>query len=83
MRREERVTVQGPVKKEQPDGMSHRAALFWLLVSLSQRGGGGCRKVVGTPGESFREWGSGGRNGQCQRRALETCIPIEYTVTGL
>ena len=24
MRREERVTVQGPVKEEQPDGMSHR-----------------------------------------------------------
>ena len=30
MRREERVTVQGPVKKQQPDGMSHRG------------GGGGC-----------------------------------------
>ena len=25
MRREERVTVQGPVKEQQPDGMSHRA----------------------------------------------------------
>ena len=24
MRREERVTVQGPVKERQPDGMSHR-----------------------------------------------------------
>ena len=24
MRRDERVTVQGPVKKQQPDGMSHR-----------------------------------------------------------
>ena len=24
MRREERVTVQGPVKQQQPDGMSHR-----------------------------------------------------------
>ena len=30
MRREERVTVQGPVKEQQPDGMSHRG------------GGGGC-----------------------------------------
>ena len=32
MRREERVTVQGPVKKQQPDGMSHRgvkAHYFW------------------------------------------------------
>ena len=25
MRREERVTVQGPVKEQQPDGMSHKA----------------------------------------------------------
>ena len=24
MRREERVTVQGPIKEQQPDGMSHR-----------------------------------------------------------
>ena len=24
MRRDERVTVQGPVKEQQPDGMSHR-----------------------------------------------------------
>ena len=24
MRREERVTVEGPVKEQQPDGMSHR-----------------------------------------------------------
>ena len=26
MQREERVTVQGPVKEQQPDGMSHRGA---------------------------------------------------------
>ena len=26
MRREEQVTVQGPVKEQQPDGMSHRGA---------------------------------------------------------
>ena len=31
MRREERLTVQGPVKEQQPDGMSHRGG-----------GGGGC-----------------------------------------
>ena len=30
MRREERVTVQGPVKKQQPDGMSHRGLAKWL-----------------------------------------------------
>ena len=31
MRREERVTVQGPVKQQQPDGMSHRggSACVW------------------------------------------------------
>ena len=32
MRRDERVTIQGPVKEQQPDGMSHRggeAALVW------------------------------------------------------
>ena len=28
MQREERVTVQGPVKKQQPDGMSHRGGLW-------------------------------------------------------
>ena len=28
MRREDRVTVQSPVKKQQPDGMSHRGALY-------------------------------------------------------
>ena len=28
MRREERVTVQGPVKEQQPDGMSHRGVII-------------------------------------------------------
>ena len=32
MRREERVTVQGPVKEQQPDGMSHRGVSFFRLV---------------------------------------------------
>ena len=35
MRREERVTVQGPVKEQQPDGMSHRGgqqAKAWPLL---------------------------------------------------
>ena len=27
MRREERVTIQGPAKEQQPDGMSHRGAI--------------------------------------------------------
>ena len=34
MRREERLTVQGPIKEQRPDGMSHRG--FW-----EGRGGGG------------------------------------------
>ena len=46
MRREERVTVQGPVKKQQPDGMSHRGGLggqhffcgLWMLCIDSDPG---------------------------------------------
>ena len=35
MRREERVTVQGPVKKQQPDGMSHRGGLgLWTCLRV-------------------------------------------------
>ena len=32
MRREERVTAQGPVKEQQPDGMSHRGVLSGIEV---------------------------------------------------
>ena len=35
MRREERVTVQGPVKEQHPDGMSHRG---WMCVGPWVRG---------------------------------------------
>ena len=45
MRREERVTVQGPVKEQQPDGMSNRGGggdkggagmtRGWCLVNLA------------------------------------------------
>ena len=39
MRREERVTVQGPVKEQQPDGMSHRGVpCLPFLAVFSQRG---------------------------------------------
>ena len=31
MRREERVTVQGPVKEQQPDGMSHRGSADYIF----------------------------------------------------
>ena len=41
MRREERVTVQGPVKEQRPDGMSHR-------------GGGGARTARGGTGHLGR-----------------------------
>ena len=44
MRREERVTVQGPVKEQQPDGMSHRGGadpFVPLLVSATGTTGTG------------------------------------------
>ena len=51
MRREERVTVQGPVKEQQPDGMSHRGPRFRVVwrgtpgaVRSSRDGGGGRRE---------------------------------------
>ena len=34
MQREERVTVQGPVKEQQPDGMSHRGHGFITRVNV-------------------------------------------------
>ena len=43
MRREERVTVQGPVKKQQPDGMSQR--------------GGGASVRCGPPQSALHVWG--------------------------
>ena len=39
MRREERVTVQGPVKEQQPDGMSHRGLAQGLGIRLFAFGG--------------------------------------------
>ena len=35
MRREEQVTVQGPIKKQQPDGMSHRGVRSTPIQSTS------------------------------------------------
>ena len=48
MRREERVTVQGPVKEQQPDGMSHR-------------GGGLAHKEFGA-NEAYERGGEFGAN---------------------
>ena len=66
MRREERVTVQGPVKEQQPDGMSHRGVPMAL-----------CDIHVAGCGEHLPAWGlrddripgtdqavRGGRHGQ-------------------
>ena len=36
MRREERVTVQGPVKEQQPDGMSHRGGGGGIFSGLTR-----------------------------------------------
>ena len=36
MRREERVTVQGPVKKQQPDGMSHGGMTLWACLRVRE-----------------------------------------------
>ena len=41
MRREERVTVQGPVKEQQPDGMSHRGR--GGAIEGGGEGGGGTK----------------------------------------
>ena len=38
MRREERVTVQGPVKEQHPDGMSHRGAQRKTICKAKKRG---------------------------------------------
>ena len=40
MRREERVTVQGPVKKQQPNGMSHGGGGGMAMILTSGAGGG-------------------------------------------
>ena len=37
MRRGERVTVQGPVKEQQPDGMSHRGGLRAVMTNYDLR----------------------------------------------
>ena len=59
MRREERVTVQGPVKKQQPDGMSHRGiegsghgGRFSAIPNPNAHGGG--------TGSARRRGGGGG-----------------------
>ena len=51
MRREERVTVQGPVKEQQPDGMSHRRGnQGWQGDGWGFNEGRWGNRVVSTPG---------------------------------
>ena len=46
MRREERVTVQGPVKEQQPDGMSHRG-VPGIVAGVASAPRSACRKGLG------------------------------------
>ena len=68
MRRDERVTVQGPVKEQQPDGMSHggRAKDFWNEKPPAPRQHAVAHTLWhGAPpeqGPRFK-WGKGGRVG--------------------
>ena len=48
MRREERVTVQGPVKEQQPDGMSHRGLCRVTGPPLGLCRNGSCTRMSGT-----------------------------------
>ena len=67
MRREERVTAQGPVQKQQPDGMSHRGGIYLLtyvfaFLCFRGRGGGNiigelvCTKNLGIKGAKDCLW---------------------------
>ena len=51
MQREERVTVQGPVKKQQPDGMSHRGGLKGRFQESRAVAGGGSTSWQAVSGE--------------------------------
>ena len=53
MRREERVTVQGPVKEQQPDGMSHRGAVQMVILCLSNGPRPGIGRATGCKTHPF------------------------------
>ena len=57
MRREERVTVQGPVKEQQPDGMSHRG--YDTTGAQCTRGAKFCTSAVACRVWDGRKKGSG------------------------
>ena len=60
MRREGRVTVQGPVKKQQPDGMSHRGMLDPPPPPQPQGQGKGKGRGEGRLGQGGRGRSKGG-----------------------
>ena len=71
MRREERVTVQGPVKEQQPDGMSHRGGMRWGGWAEAQGGGGLlCQKMWGN-----KLRGGGGPAPNRRRRVSSASVP--------
>ena len=78
MRREERVSVQGPVKKQQPDGMSHRGGGPPLYPSLShpkELGGGGSSTSL-----AYLEDWIKGISSRSRRQPLSVPLPGDATL---
>ena len=78
MRREERVTVQGPVKEQQPDGMSHRGAPPPPMHPC-QGGGERCRRIASSAASGqigVRHMGRAGaaRNGGQSQYRYVRCL---------
>ena len=64
MRREERVTVQGPVKKQQPGGLSHKGGTSsWCTYLLVAHSAGAHRMYDCTFGGPIRPASLGGEGG--------------------
>ena len=75
MRREERVTVQGPVKEQQPDGMSHRGAEGVLgAQGMAAVAGVGCPSPFGSPSSRMQTARLGRGRPACSPSAL--CVQL-------
>ena len=76
MRREERVIVQGPVKEQQPDGMSHRGG----SPGAAGEGGGGCIRRAGTseeaPGVIRQAVGEGCESGSGRLLSVANAVEV-------
>ena len=87
MRREERVTVQGPVKKQQPDGMSHRVGGGQGGMPRHRRiGGFACLRSKRHPNPNPNYSGGGG--GECRCRfpgpgQASPCACVQRSATGV